>query len=84
MINSIKIRRMVQPVQYEGINMLCFACGCIGHQKNCCPSLLRGPEQVVDNHVNSSPKTAPSPKEASNNETNQEDGKTEVDDVYGD
>lgn len=83
MINSIKIGKIVQPVQYEGIHMLCFACGRIGHRKECCPSLVRGPTSVVDNQVNGSPKTNLSPKEACTIGTGQGDGKDDVDDMYG-
>ena len=84
LINSIKIGKMVQLVQYEGIQMLCFACGCIGHQKESCPSLVRGPKPTVDNQGNSSSKTNLSPKEASTNETSHDDGKADTVDVYGD
>lgn len=31
LINSVMIGKMVQQVQYEGINMLYFSCGCLGH-----------------------------------------------------
>ena len=43
-----------------------------------------GPEPVVENQRNSSSKTNSSPKEASTNETSQEDGKAYANDVYGD
>ena len=32
LINTVKIGKMVQLVQYEGINMLCFTCGRLGHR----------------------------------------------------
>ena len=34
---------MNQQVQYEGINLLCFTCGCIGHRKGNCPKFIREP-----------------------------------------
>ena len=82
LINSIKIRKMVQPVQYEGIHMLCFACGRISHWKECCPSLVKGPTLGVDNQVNGSPETNSSPKKASTIGIGQGDGKDDADDVY--
>ena len=37
------IGKVFQPVQYEGINMLCFAYGRIGHQKEFCLDVIRKP-----------------------------------------
>jgi len=52
LINTVKIGKMVQLVQYEGINMLCFACGRLGHRKENCPALIRS---TVGTTKNSSP-----------------------------
>ncbi|XP_065634508.1 uncharacterized protein LOC136069677 [Quercus suber] len=41
LINTVKIGKMSQPVQYEGINMLCFACGRLGHRMEYCPAVVR-------------------------------------------
>lgn len=84
LINSIKIGKMVQSVQYEGLHLLCFSCGCIGHRKDSCPFIVKGPEPMVDNHGNSSTETNSSPKEASMNETSQVVEKADSVEVYGD
>ena len=41
LINTIQIGKMVQMVQYEGLNSLWFGCGCIGHCKESCAYLIR-------------------------------------------
>ena len=74
---------MVQPVQYEGIHLLCLACGCIGHRKDSCPSLVRGPKSTVDYEGNNVTKAKSSPKEASTTETVQDNGKANKEEVYG-
>nr|POE50025.1 hypothetical protein CFP56_38467 [Quercus suber] len=83
LINSIKIGKMVQPVQYEGIHMLCFACGCIGHRKDSCPSIVRGPKPTIDNEGNNATEANSSPKEASTTETIQDNGKANKEEVEG-
>ncbi|KAI5337827.1 hypothetical protein L3X38_017098 [Prunus dulcis] len=30
-------------LEYEGIHLVCFACGCYGHNKNVCPSVIKKP-----------------------------------------
>ncbi|XP_050242300.1 uncharacterized protein LOC126691288 [Quercus robur] len=37
LIRSILLEGMIQEIQYEGINTLCFSCGHVGHQKEGCP-----------------------------------------------
>ena len=73
----------MQPVQYEGIHLLCLACGCIGHRKDSCPSLVRGPKSTVDYEGNNVTKAKSSPKEASTTETVQDNGKANKEEVYG-
>jgi hypothetical protein len=34
-------QKRMQPIQYEGINQLCFYCGRIGHRKEGCPFMVR-------------------------------------------
>lgn len=34
---KILLEGVVQEVQYEGINALCFSCGQVGHRKEWCP-----------------------------------------------
>ena len=84
MINSIKIGKMVQSVQYEGIQMLCFACGCIGHRKDSCPSVVKGPEATVEKEGNNATDANSNTKEACTTETGQENGKAGKEEVYGD
>lgn len=43
LITSILIGDFEQPVSYEGIQRLCFACGRIGHQKESCLYAVRAP-----------------------------------------
>ena len=37
LIRSILLEGMIQEIQYEGINTLCFSCSRIGHRKEGCP-----------------------------------------------
>ena len=84
LINSIKIGKMVQSEQYEGIQMLCFVCGCIRHRKDSCPTLVRGPEPTVEKEGNNATDANSKPKEACTTETSQKDGKAGKEEVYGD
>lgn len=45
-IKLIKLGGIRQPVQYEGINALCFSCGRVGHKTEGCPYRVILPEQV--------------------------------------
>ncbi|CAL9017993.1 unnamed protein product [Prunus brigantina] len=39
-------------LEYEGIHLVCFACGCYGHNKNVCPSVIKAPHtDNVDNII---------------------------------
>jgi len=49
LVRSIKIRRMIQPVQYEGLNSLCFAYGRLGHRKDHCPTVIKKLESPMEN-----------------------------------
>ena len=51
LVSSIKIGRMIQPVQYEGLNSLCFACGRLGHRKELCPSIIKKPGSHMETPV---------------------------------
>lgn len=64
--------------------MLCFACGCIGHRKDSYPTLVKGPELMVDKEGNNATDANSKPKEACTTETGQEDGKDGKEEVYGD
>ncbi|XP_075670361.1 uncharacterized protein LOC142640156 [Castanea sativa] len=40
-ITSIQISEFEQFVNYEGIQRLCFSCGCLGHRKESCPYSIK-------------------------------------------
>lgn len=42
-IKLLKMGGIDQPVQYEGIHSLCFACGCVGHKVENCPYKINTP-----------------------------------------
>ena len=46
LIKIIKTGGLEQPVQYEGINTLCFSCNWLGHKAESCPYRVRAPEKV--------------------------------------
>ncbi|KAK9983866.1 hypothetical protein SO802_033391 [Lithocarpus litseifolius] len=49
LITSIVLGGREQPICYEGIQRLCFACGRIGHRREVCPYVVRAsssPERV--------------------------------------
>jgi len=39
----LKMGRIEQLMQYEGLNSLCFGCGCVGHRVEKCPYTVRTP-----------------------------------------
>ncbi|XP_030924601.1 uncharacterized protein LOC115951558 [Quercus lobata] len=45
LIKLLKIGGIGQPVQYEGINSMCFSCGRVGHKVDGCPYTIRAPEK---------------------------------------
>ena len=57
LIKLVKIGGIEQPVQYEGINSLCFSYGRVGHKGKSCPYMAKSPvKENVDvgedaNHV---------------------------------
>nr|POF21005.1 hypothetical protein CFP56_59199 [Quercus suber] len=40
----MKIGQLAQIVSYEGLSALCFVCGRIGHRKEACPHVIKGPQ----------------------------------------
>ena len=44
LIKTVKIGRLAQIVLYKGLNALCFECGRIGHRKEACPYIIKGPQ----------------------------------------
>lgn len=63
--------------------MLCFACGCIGHSKDSCPVVVKGPQQTVDKEGDNVTDANARPKEACMTEIGQEEGKAGKKEVYG-
>ena len=59
-IKLVKIGGIRQPVLYEGINALCFACGRVGHRTEGCPYSARKPE--LEEMTNVETEAASSPK----------------------
>ena len=47
LIKTVKIGRLAQIVLYEGLNTLCFKCGRIGHRKETCPHVIKGPQAEI-------------------------------------
>lgn len=45
-VKLLRIGGKDQVVLYEGINSLCFSCGCVGHKSESCPYYVRTPEKV--------------------------------------
>ena len=60
LVKTMKIGKMIQAVMYEGINDICFACGCIGHRKDGCPTVIKKPEPPsADSVQQQEPRTDP-------------------------
>ena len=37
---KIRIGKQLQRVEYEGLSLICFLCGKVGHWKDSCPSIV--------------------------------------------
>ncbi|CAL2255077.1 unnamed protein product [Prunus armeniaca] len=44
----IEIEGRTYEVVYEGINLVCFECGCYGHGRDTCPIILQAKQQVPE------------------------------------
>ena len=53
LITTIRVGRLKQKVMYEGISLLCFSCGRIGHKVDSCPHHIR-PHTLVGDEASSS------------------------------
>ncbi|MDV3166617.1 MAG: DUF4283 domain-containing protein ['Waltheria sp.' little leaf phytoplasma] len=49
LIPKIEIHGVEQVVRYEGLNMICFACGRSGHRRDVCPYVARPPPATEKN-----------------------------------
>ncbi|KAM2560599.1 hypothetical protein TB1_011767 [Malus domestica] len=41
LIANVKVENCWYAVEYEGLHLVCFNCGCYGHRREQCPSLIR-------------------------------------------
>ncbi|KAB2629216.1 hypothetical protein D8674_034011 [Pyrus ussuriensis x Pyrus communis] len=41
LIANVKVENCWYVVEYEGLHLVCFNCGCYGHRREQCPSLIR-------------------------------------------
>ncbi|CAN1146876.1 hypothetical protein LINPERHAP2_LOCUS15533, partial [Linum perenne] len=46
LLSKYRMRRRVRRIEYEGLHIVCFTCGCYGHQLEACP-LSKAPEAEV-------------------------------------
>lgn len=51
----VEVEGVAYQVVYEGISMICFECGCFGHPKDKCPSLVKVPESSDQPQNHSAP-----------------------------
>lgn len=45
---KIRVDGVIRQVEYEGLHVFCFECGCVGHTKEACPSLQPVPTLTND------------------------------------
>ena len=55
LITSIRIGRLVQRVMYEGVSLLCFNCGRLGHKKESCCYQVK--QVTTEKEVQPAPRT---------------------------
>ncbi|KAK9986595.1 hypothetical protein SO802_031546 [Lithocarpus litseifolius] len=54
LITTILVGKFMQQVLYEGIHTLCFACGRLGHKRETCEFVVKGPQQPSNStHIDS-------------------------------
>ncbi|XVE98646.1 hypothetical protein REPUB_Repub03eG0124800 [Reevesia pubescens] len=46
LLSKIRIGKQLKNVEYEGLNLICFQCGKVGHKKENCPSVVLVPSPV--------------------------------------
>ncbi|CAN1161705.1 hypothetical protein LINPERHAP2_LOCUS24091 [Linum perenne] len=47
LVSKYRLRHRVRRVEYEGLHVICFSCGCYGHQQEHCPSTKGQEEEVI-------------------------------------
>ncbi|CAN1286306.1 hypothetical protein LINPERPRIM_LOCUS19256 [Linum perenne] len=47
LVSKYRLRRRVRRVEYEGLHVICFSCGCYGHQQENCPSTKGQEEEAM-------------------------------------
>lgn len=40
LVSMVRIRNKIQRVEYEGLHMICFSCGKVGHRLVMCPETI--------------------------------------------
>ncbi|XVF16538.1 hypothetical protein REPUB_Repub10bG0040500 [Reevesia pubescens] len=40
LVSKIRVGQLLVNIEYEGLNLICFSCGKVGHMKELCPSLI--------------------------------------------
>ncbi|KAM2304045.1 hypothetical protein ACFXTH_023791 [Malus domestica] len=48
LISNVKVENCWYAVEYEGLHLVCFNCGCYGHRREQCPSLIRKQSTTLD------------------------------------
>lgn len=58
LVSEILIRNSVQQVEYEGLHVVCFGCGIVGHREQDCPHAQTKPAETACPVDNTSPEAA--------------------------
>ena len=70
LINTIRVDRLKQKVMYEGISLLCFSCGRIGHKVDSCLHLTKPHTMAGDEASPSNPIEKQTPHHNDQNDQN--------------
>ncbi|CAN1170968.1 hypothetical protein LINPERHAP2_LOCUS29291 [Linum perenne] len=47
LLSKYRLKRRVRRIEYEGLHVICYQCGCYGHEKEACPT-LRAVDMKID------------------------------------